>query len=326
MSKIPIIDIGSYSLDKQKIAKELDEACTTSGFFYVSNHGISPELIDQMKKLSAQFFALPETEKLKIAMPISGYAWRGFFPVNGELTSGKPDRKEGIYFGQELSSEHSKVRTSVPLHGANLFPTQPAELKSVVLEYINQVAQLAQTILKAMALALHLDENYFYEKYTADPLILFRIFHYPAQDNDYDQWGVGEHTDYGLLTLLLQDDVGGLQVKTPQGWIDAPPIKGTFVCNIGDMLDRITGGYYKSTPHRVINTSGKSRYSFPIFFDPGFDTIISPIESTRIVQDDSQERWDKSNVHEFSGTYGEYILGKVGKVFPDLKKNINRSA
>ncbi len=320
MKEIPVINFSDFETRKSEIARELENACTQFGFFYVSNHGISETLISNLKELSEQFFNLPEIEKEEIAMKYGGHAWRGFFPVNGELTSGKPDRKEGIYFGQELDKEHLKVKKKVPLHGTNLFPKKPSELKETVLTFLTEVSALAQTILKGLALALDLNENYFYNRYTHDPLVLFRIFHYPPQENNYEQWGVGEHTDYGLLTLLLQDQIGGLQVKTPLGWVDAPPIEGTFVCNIGDMLDRVTAGYFKSNPHRVLNTSGQSRYSFPVFFDPGFDTEVLPVESDKIPQDDSSERWDNSNIHAFHGTYGQYIMSKVGKVFPDLGK------
>ena len=132
--------------------------------------------------------------------------------------------------------------------------------------------------------------------------------------------GAGDDTDYGLLTLLAQDDVGGLQVKTAQGWIEAPPIPDTFVCNIGDMLYRLTGGYYRSTPHRVRNTSGRERYCFPFFFDPAFDAEIEPLPAhAGLSEDDSTTRWDKSNVHAFTGSYGNYLLGKVAKVFPTLR-------
>src|SRR5439155_5219325 len=118
------------------------------------------------------------------------------------------------------------------------------------------------------------------------------------------QHGVGEHTDYGLLTLLRQDDVGGLQVKTASGWIEAPPVPGSFVCNIGDMLDRMTGGFYRSTPHRVrLNTSGRDRLSFPLFLDPDFDARIEPIEglTASAAAQDRAARWDGANIHAFDG-------------------------
>jgi isopenicillin N synthase-like dioxygenase len=135
---------------------------------------------------------------------------------------------------------------------------------------------------------------------------------------------VGEHTDYGLLTILKQDDTGGLQVKSRAGWMAAPPIAGTFLCNIGDMLDRMTGGRYRSTPHRVQNVTRRDRLSFPFFFDPNFNAEIKPIEipASAAVQSDREERWDHASVHEFQGTYGDYVLAKVSKVFPQLRRTV----
>lgn len=318
---IPIINIGALDTlrGKQVVAKEIADACKEHGFFYVSGHGISPELQTNLAAKSEAFFSLPESEKMKIPMSKGGKAWRGYFPLHAELTSGKPDRKEGIYFGLELPVDHPKVIAGVPLHGVNLFPDEPQGLDQTILEYMEQVTRLGHRILQGISLSLGLDERYFEDHYTQDPLILFRVFHYPAQKPTQDEWGVGEHTDYGLLTILLQDEVGGLQVKSRGKWIDAPPIPGTFICNIGDMLDRITGGIYRSTPHRVLNKSGRNRFSFPLFFDPGFDAKVQRITGiSQSIIDDSQDRWDKSNVHDFQGTYGEYLLKKIGQVFPDL--------
>jgi isopenicillin N synthase-like dioxygenase len=179
-------------------------------------------------------------------------------------------------------------------------------------------------VMAAVALSLGLAPDHFRREMTADPLILFRIFLYPSRpvpDGVNALHGVGEHTDYGLLTLLRQDDVGGLQVHAAGGWIEAPPLPGSFVCNIGDMLDRMTGGFYKSTPHRVrINSSGRDRLSFPLFFDPDFDARITPIRNAEI--DDHATRWDRASVHAFEGRYGDYVLAKVGKVFPQLKEAV----
>ena len=172
--------------------------------------------------------------------------------------------------------------------------------------------------MEGVSLSLGLDADWFARTYTAEPTVLFRIFHYPAS-GAADAWGVGEHTDYGLLTLLAQDRFGGLQVKAPGGWIEAPPIEGALVCNIGDMLERLTAGRYKSTPHRVKNVSGHDRLSFPLFFDPDFCAPIQPLPvAAETLAADRAERWDRASVHEFEGTYGDYLLGKVGKVFPAL--------
>ena len=132
---------------------------------------------------------------------------------------------------------------------------------------------------------------------------------------------MGEHTDYGLLTILRQDDCGGLQVKSRHGWIEVPADPDVFVCNIGDMLDRMTGGRYRSTPHRVRNTSGRSRLSFPFFFDPSWDAEIGPLPGMAPLAE-GDHRWDGLDVHQWEGTYGSYLTAKVAKVFPGLHTSV----
>jgi len=312
---LPVIDVSEPAL----AAGAIGDACRDLGFFYAINHGIGADTLASLDAASRRFFALPEARKMEIAMARGGRAWRGYFPVGGELTSGTPDLKQGLYFGEELDECDPRVVAGLPLHGRNLFSSDVPELKPAVLRFMDEATHAAHAIMEGVALSLGLDASYFRRTYTAHPTLLFRVFEYPPSDGD--GWGVGEHTDYGLLTLLAQDDNGGLQVKTPNGWIEAPPIPDTLVCNIGDMLDRLTGGLYKSTPHRVRNISGRSRLSFPFFFDPDFDAEIVPLPAS-VARDDRHERWDHSNVHDFSGPYGDYLLGKVSKVFPELARKI----
>jgi isopenicillin N synthase-like dioxygenase len=324
---LPVIDMaplfGRDPVARAAVAREIATACRDTGFFYVTRHGISAELIARLDSLAREFFVLPEDQKMQIAMANGGRAWRGFFPIGAELTSGKPDIKEGIYFGSELPASDERVRDGLPLHGANLFPAQVPALREAVLRYLDAATRASHALMEGIALSLGLSAQYFRKQYTADPTILFRIFHYPNAAYEDGTWGVGEHTDYGLLTLLAQDDSGGLQVKSKSGWLEAPPIPGTLVCNIGDMLDRLTGGAYKSTPHRARNVSGRSRIAFPFFFDPGFAAEIVPLPShASFVDDDRDTRWDRESVHDFKGTYGDYLLGKVSKVFPDLSRQV----
>jgi isopenicillin N synthase-like dioxygenase len=323
--RLPVIDVSpllrSEARARAVVAKKIGAACRDLGFFYAAGHAIAPGTLGDLTRASHRFFALPESEKLRIAMRHGGRAWRGFFPVGGELTSGKPDIKEGLYFGEELGPDDPRVAAGLPMHGANLFPALVPELRDAVLAFMREAEQSAQAILEGVALSLGLEAAYFRQTYTSQPTQLFRIFHYPASTAS-EGWGVGEHTDYGLLTLLAQDEIGGLQVKTPGGWIDAPPIPGALVVNIGDMLDRLTGGVYRSTPHRVLNASGRSRLSFPYFFDPGFDARIASLPG-HAAPETSGGRWDGANLHAFEGTYGDYLLGKVGKVFPGLAGSIS---
>jgi isopenicillin N synthase-like dioxygenase len=324
MSSVRIVDIAPLvsGRDPQQVANEIGRACRECGFFYIVGHGVETGLQEQLEAASREFFAEPLDEKMRIRMDLGGPAWRGYFPVGQELTSGKPDRKEGIYFGAELADDHPMVARGVPLHGRNLFPERPSELRTAVLAYIDAMTRIGHVLMSGIALSLGLDDSYFHDRYTADPLVLFRIFNYPPDEDAGAEphWGVGEHTDYGLLTILKQDDAGGLEVKSKGEWMAAPPIPGSFICNIGDMLDRMTAGEFRSTPHRVHNVARRDRLSFPFFFDPAWNARIQPIgrADAHAVASDREERWDRASVHDFGGTYGEYVLAKVAKVFPHL--------
>jgi isopenicillin N synthase-like dioxygenase len=298
------------------VAHAIDRACRDNGFFAITGHGIPLALSDELERVSREFFALPEATKLEIAMARAGRRWRGFFPVGGELTSGQPDQKEGVYFGRELPAEDPRVVAGVPLHGPNLWPSR--EMEATVLAWIAATAEVAALVMTAIARALGLQADYFATTCMQDPTLLFRIFHYPPTSGD--AWGVGEHTDYGILTLLLQDQVGGLEVKSRGEWIAIPPERGAIVCNIGDMLDRMTGGVYRSTPHRVRNVSGRERYSFPLFFDPSWDARVTRVPGAPEPEQhsDAVARWDKASVHAFDGTWGDYLMGKIARVFPAL--------
>jgi isopenicillin N synthase-like dioxygenase len=327
---VPVIDVSSLVAgagDRSRVALEIAQACRDSGFFYVVGHGVDEGLQRRLENASRRFFAADLPVKMEIAMERGGRAWRGYFPIGAELTSGKADVKEGIYFGAELGPDHPRVADGTPLHGANLFPRSVPELRDAVLEYMDAMTHLGHALMDGIALSLGLEASYFADRYTREPLTLFRVFNYPgdpALPDDEPRWGVGEHTDYGLLTILKQDDTGGLEVKSVGGWRSAPPIPGTFLCNIGDMLDRMTAGHYKSTPHRVQNVTRRDRLSFPFFFDPNFDATIAPIVKVdaMLASDDRSARWDHASVHDFEGTYGDYILAKVSKVFPQLRRTV----
>jgi isopenicillin N synthase-like dioxygenase len=327
-SRLPVISVEplvSGSGNRLDTAAQIARACRESGFFYIVGHGVDEQLQERLEDLSRKFFAQDVNEKLDVRMELGGRAWRGYFPVGGELTSGRPDRKEGLYFGAELMDDHPLVRSGTPMHGPNLFPRNIPFFRETVLEYLDSMTRLGHAMMEGIALSLGLNESYFGDRYTIDPLILFRIFNYPpdaGRTPEDRSWGVGEHTDYGLLTILKQDRTGGLEVKSKSGWLEAKPVPGSFVCNIGDMLDRMTGGLYRSTAHRVKSPPDRDRMSFPFFFDPSFDAQIKPIELNAPLDDDKSQRWDRASVHDFSGTYGDYLLNKVSKVFPQLRREV----
>ena len=314
----PVIDLSplvNEAPNREEVIQAIDQACREWGFFIVTGHGVDPALVDTLLQLCSKFFALPEEEKARIAMPLSGSAWRGWFPLGGELTSGVADHKEGIYFGTECSPEQAHGR---PMHGPNMFPEVPELLGATVRRYLEELTSLGHLLICALDDAL--GANGQLRHLTEDPLILFRAFIYPPHR---DGWGVGEHTDYGLLTLLATDGHPGLQVRVGEQWISVDPVPNSFVCNLGDMLERATGGRYRSTPHRVRNLANTSRISLPFFFDPGWESRVMPLDhpaeaATSSAHQTLPSRWDGADPLLFEGTYGEYVWSKVGKVFPRI--------
>jgi isopenicillin N synthase-like dioxygenase len=289
------------------------------GFFSVVGHGVDPSLAPRLDALAREFFARPDDEKAAVAMVHGGTAWRGWFPLHGELTSGTPDHKEGYYFGRELPPADARVRAGTPLHGPNLWPDVPAELRPTLLAYLDALEGLGQRLTAAISVALGLAPAALHDRWFHDPVLLLRLFRYPPAGPDAPARGVGEHTDYGFLTLLWQDTSGGLEVRSGDTWVEVPPDPDAFVCNLGDMLDRVTGGRYRSTPHRVRSPKTRDRISIPFFFDPDWDAVMEelPLPGSRPA-DDAGRRWDGASVHAFSGTYGEYLTAKVARVFPAL--------
>lgn len=331
MTEIPLIDVSpamapsASAADVATVARTIDRACRSVGFFSIVGHGADPALFARLDALARDFFRRPDDEKAEISMERGGRAWRGWFPVFGELTSGRPDRKEGLYVGEDHPPDHPLVVAGEPLHGANLFPARPAGLGSTVMAWFAEMTRIGHQLMRIFEVALGLPDRWIATNLTADPVRLFRIFHYPAGDTS--DWGVGEHTDYGLVTLLAQDDCGGLQVHTGSAWLEVPPVSGALVCNVGDMLELMTGGLWRSTPHRVRNTSGRMRLSFPFFFDPSWDAQVQPLpgcepDPSRPVR----RRWDGSDLLAYRGTYGGYLRSKVARVFPDLDAQVSDSA
>src|SRR6185503_5889984 len=180
-SHVPVIDVAPLvhgTAGRDRAAGALSAACRESGFFYVVSHGVDEALCQRLEGLSREFFAQSEPQKMQIAMSRGGRAWRGYFPVGRELTSGKPDRKEGLYFGAELALDHPAVQAGTPLHGPNLFPGIPG-FRETVLGYLESLTALGHALMSGISLGLGLDEHYFKQHYYRDPLILFRIFNYP---------------------------------------------------------------------------------------------------------------------------------------------------
>ncbi len=332
---VPTVDIGPLlagpgapTAAVDAVASAIATACSRVGFFQIVGHGVDPELRRRLHEHAAGFFALDDEEKDRVAMRRGGRAWRGWFPVGQELTAGCPDDKEGLYFGTELPDDDPRVRAGIALHGSNLFPERPAGLRDAVLEWMDRLSAVGRAVLSGIAISFGLDRNWF-DRWCGDPTVLFRIFHYPPPAPGFvGRWGVAEHTDYGLLTLLVQDDTGGLEVRVGREWVPVPPTPDGIVCNLGDMLERVTGGRFRSTPHRV-RLPGRDRYSFPLFLDPAWDAEIGPLPgcepTERALTEAADGRWDGRSVFDVGGPYGDYLTDKVSRVFPELFDQILRA-
>lgn len=273
-SALPIIDLSLLDNpapgSREQLARELDRTCRESGFFYVAGHGIPPELTGEVFRQSRALFALPEDQKEQISKSLSP-ANRGYESLKGQtLEPGTPpDLKEGFYIGEELDSHDPRVVAGRFNQGPNQWPESLPEFAPVMQRYFHAMNQLSTRIMEALALALDLPRDHF-QDFCQQPLSTLRLLHYPPQPANPapGEKGCGAHTDFGGITVLLLDEHPGLQVWDHRGerWIQAPPIPGTFVVNLGDMIARWTNDRYRSTLHRVVNISGAERYSVPFFF------------------------------------------------------------
>lgn len=273
---IPIVDIGPLidGSGSQQVAQEIGHICEHVGFLYIKNHGVSEDLIKQLYDLTEAFFALPEQDKMQLHIAQSGQALRGYIPMYAENVDPKVTRdfKECFDFGLHQDN-------TTPFFGPNQTPNQLPLFATVLEQYHQAMMALGRKLVSAIAISLDLPADYF-AQLQKKPITIQRLLHYPPQTGavSLEEIGIGAHTDYGFLTILSQDSNGGLQVKNRAGeWVDAPPVEGTFIVNIGDLVQTLTNDRYRSTFHRVVNRSGRERYSIPFFMDLDFDAEVKVV-------------------------------------------------
>ncbi|KAI1766977.1 Clavaminate synthase-like protein [Hypoxylon sp. FL1150] len=310
---IPTIDISPYLEDPSstasaQVVEDVRQACVTSGFFQIVNHGLPKELQQAVFKAAETFFALPLEEKKKLRPQILKN--RGYELIGSQvLQDGKlPDLKEGFYIGQHIPEEDERSKKHPYLIGPNIFPSNIPEetLKTPTETYYDEVLKLSCKVLEILARGLPYGDDIFVPFVSNDPVCVVRLLHYPPQDStDERQLGAGAHTDFGAITLLMQDESGGLEVfdHTSNRWVPVAPIPDAYIVNIGDMLSLWTKGIYKSTVHRVINKSGRDRYSVPFFFDGNTDVRLAPFDSSAD-----------------GVTSEEYMLERYGTTYGQVKK------
>ncbi|KAG8836238.1 hypothetical protein FRC17_008974 [Serendipita sp. 399] len=336
---VPIVDISPFLSTEQSVrllnpsperihaSQVLYRALSEWGFCLLKNHGISPQLREKIFQSADEFFSLPEEKKLALHVRNGGVAWRGYMPRGGEATHGSTDHKEGMYFGPEHEDSHHHA--GLPLHGKNQFPddTVPA-MRPAILTYIDQITNIGKCLSDAISISLGLEIDYMRQHFLSpEPVSIVRCFKYFAPESSPEgKWGIGEHTDFGYLTILNQGSPG-LQLLAPtKEWIDVPAHEDMLVCNVGDMLDMMTGGRFKSVPHRVKPPPpGSYRISFPFFFDFSWDAqmVHLPLDHlpklSQQQEQEAKERWEKTTFTGVSGVWAQYLAKKVKRIFPDLE-------
>ena len=280
--RVPTIDLMKADAGaeaREGCLRALREAVHGVGAFYLSGHGVDERATDAILLHSRQLFSLPERDLDAIEMARSPH-FRGYTAVGNERTGGRPDWREQLDVGLE-TVPHGPKRSAASywvLHGPNQWPAALPTLREAVLDYMERLQSVAARLLAAIAESLALRRDYFVDAFAGDPHVHLKIIRYPGRDARPGD-GVGAHKDYGFLTLLLQDTVGGLQVSDGAGnFIDVPPVPGTFVVNLGEMLEIATAGYLTAMLHRVVRPpAGADRLSVPFFYNPRLDFVSTPI-------------------------------------------------
>jgi len=282
--EIPIIDFGPMLGEdedaKRGVAAQLRQAGTEVGFFYIKNHGVPEPVIRAVFETGPAFFALPLEEKMKTHVKLSGNN-SGFTPSLEENVNpaAKGDLHEAYDIALELAADDPALATGKGLYAPNIWPEAMPEFRKAMLDYQAEMLKLGRGLFSAFAIALDQPADFF-EPHITLPTCAQRIVYYPSQEGaiDENQIGIGAHSDYECFTILAQHEVAALQVLNTAGeWIKAPPIPGTFVVNIGDTMARWSNDVFASTIHRVINTTGRKRYSIPFFLGVNYDTVIDAL-------------------------------------------------
>ncbi|WP_203070752.1 isopenicillin N synthase family dioxygenase [Falsiroseomonas ponticola] len=310
-SSLPVIDLTPLDSagGEAAVAAAINAACTGPGFFYVRNHGVPEATIAAAMAAARRFFLLPQEVKMRTK---ANLIHRGWHAAGGAVMEGakKPDLKEFFSIGLDLPADHPTVLAGEKLRGPNNWPAEVPELAPAMEAYFDAIGACGAKLLRAVALSLGLDRDFFAPHYKTPLQRTQAIFYPPQAPDDTDGFGVAPHTDFGCITLLWQDDSGGLEVRERQtgAWIPAPPLPGTLVVNVGDLLGRWSNDRFASTPHRVVNRSGHERMSIATFYDPDFSAPVDP------------RALGATDPHYPPTTCGEHILGRFAQAFAYRKQ------
>jgi isopenicillin N synthase-like dioxygenase len=315
--RLPLIDVSGLRSEalseRRRTALELDRAAQNAGFFYAADHGLAQPLIDGLEEAAAEFFALPQAVKQRYYIGESTNH-RGYVPPGEEVFyAGSKDTKEAFDLSLDLPSNDPDYLAGNRLLGPNRWPSEVALFRERVAAYYTAVTALGRRLLRGFLLALELPEDHF-EQVLKKPPSQLRLIHYPFQPSASDAPGIGAHTDYECFTILHASSPG-LEVLNARGvWVDAPPVPGAFVINIGDLLEVLSNGRWVSTAHRVRKVR-EERYSAPLFFNLDYDAQIAPCP--HLVQADGEARYPSVRA-------GEHLLAQTAQSFTYMKRQIER--
>jgi isopenicillin N synthase-like dioxygenase len=310
---IPIIDLASFrdGSARKDVADAMGRAARDVGFFYVVNHGVDEATVADALTQTRNFFDLPLEEKNRYPIADSFPHQRGYVPVFGEELGMDEtvDLKESFDLGVDLPADDPDVVAGVPFYSPNIWPDHMPDFKASITSYHDGMLGLSRVLGEAFAMSLGLDEQFFVNR-MKKPIANMRLLHYPPHSPVSGQKviGAGAHSDYGFVTILLQDQIGGLQVQNLRGeWIEAPPVPGSMVINIGEMLAMWTNDLFVATQHRVMNVSGVDRYSIPLFLDMDYDVEVDCLPTC--LDDDDDPKYPVVRA-------GEYISKRLNETFP----------
>ena len=281
-TELPVIDLSAADdpARVQQFRAALHDAAHRVGFFQLVGHGIGPESADALLALVKRFFALPEEQRLRLSNLNSAH-FRGYTRIGHELTGGRSDWRDQLDVGPELPALTPGLDEPgyLWLQGPNQWPELLPELREAVLDWQTRLAAIAHRLLHELLTALDAPRDFLDPAFADRPHLHTKLVRYPGRAPDGSEQGVGWHKDYGFLTLLLQDEHGGLQVQASDGGtIHVDPLRGAFVVNLGELLEIATEGYLVATNHRVVSpASGAERYSVPFFYNPRLDARIETV-------------------------------------------------
>jgi len=323
---LPLLDIAPFlvapeSIEGMTFVRDLTRACREPGFCYLHGHGIDPQLEEAAANAARRFFARPKAERHELQIANSPH-FRGYTILGDERTQGISDWRDQLDVGPEESAIPCGPNDPpwLRLRGPNQWPSAVPEMAPATLAWMAALEPIGIAIVRALALGLGQAMDAFDQHVLPRPDVHVKIIRYPAQNsvNDTGQ-GVGLHHDSGLLSFILQDEQPGLEVHTKVGLLPATPIPGTYVMNLGQMMQAASNGYLRATPHRVASPPpGKERLSLAYFFNPMLESVFAPVELPQSLQaemDHVEAPLADDPVH---ATFGDNTLKIRLRAHPDV--------